>query len=338
MNANEVLANRAAEMLGGATRRRTRWSTRTITSTWGSRPTTCSRRRRALALLLGRRVRWSTSARALADGARRESATNSRRAEDRPHAPAGRGADHARAGVRRLRRLRRHAAPTMSSARGGAAAGAESRRDCRRHRAQRRRRLHARRAIANLARVHRRCRLTPAANRFRVTQSMGDVLAYSGAMRRLAVEVGKIASDLRLLSMGPRAGHRRDRAARRAAGIVDHAGQGESVGARDGQPGVLPGDRLRRDDRRMACRGRTARTERDDAGDRVERAARVDDSARRRCGCCRRGASTGSRPTRRVPRTARPQHRARDRAQPVHRLRETAEHRQDVSTNRPDDP
>ena len=35
---------------------------------------------------------------------------------------------------------------------------------------------------------------------------MGDVLAYSGAVRRLAVEVGKIASDLRLLSMGPRAG------------------------------------------------------------------------------------------------------------------------------------
>ncbi len=48
--------------------------------------------------------------------------------------------------------------------------------------------------------------LRPAANRFRVTQSMGDVLAYSGALRRLAVEVGKVASDLRLLSMGPRAG------------------------------------------------------------------------------------------------------------------------------------
>jgi aspartate ammonia-lyase len=48
--------------------------------------------------------------------------------------------------------------------------------------------------------------LKPAANLFRVTQSMGDVLAYSSAMRRLAVEVGKIASDLRLLSMGPRAG------------------------------------------------------------------------------------------------------------------------------------
>src|SRR5437660_1137359 len=36
--------------------------------------------------------------------------------------------------------------------------------------------------------------------------SMGDVLAYSGAMRRLSVELGKVASDLRLLSMGPRAG------------------------------------------------------------------------------------------------------------------------------------
>jgi aspartate ammonia-lyase len=46
----------------------------------------------------------------------------------------------------------------------------------------------------------------PAANRFRVTQSMGDVLAYSAALRRLAVETSKVASDLRLLSMGPRAG------------------------------------------------------------------------------------------------------------------------------------
>jgi aspartate ammonia-lyase len=48
--------------------------------------------------------------------------------------------------------------------------------------------------------------LRPAADRFRVTQSMGDVLGYSGALRRLASEVSKIASDLRLLSSGPRAG------------------------------------------------------------------------------------------------------------------------------------
>ncbi len=48
--------------------------------------------------------------------------------------------------------------------------------------------------------------VVPAANRFRVTQSMGDVVSVSGAVRRLAVETGKIASDLRLLAMGPRAG------------------------------------------------------------------------------------------------------------------------------------
>jgi len=48
--------------------------------------------------------------------------------------------------------------------------------------------------------------LRRAKNLFRVTQSMGDVLAYSSALRRLAVELGKVASDLRLLSMGPRAG------------------------------------------------------------------------------------------------------------------------------------
>jgi len=59
--------------------------------------------------------------------------------------------------------------------------------------------------IGNLRRLTT-LELQPAANLFRVTQSMGDVLAYSGAMRRLAIELGKIASDLRLLSMGPRAG------------------------------------------------------------------------------------------------------------------------------------
>jgi aspartate ammonia-lyase len=59
--------------------------------------------------------------------------------------------------------------------------------------------------VSNLSR-YTGLKLQPAINLFRVTQSMGDVLAYSGAVRRLAVEVGKVASDLRLLSMGPRAG------------------------------------------------------------------------------------------------------------------------------------
>jgi aspartate ammonia-lyase len=62
-----------------------------------------------------------------------------------------------------------------------------------------------RHVIANLAR-DTGLALRRAANPFRVTQSMGDVLAHSSAIRRLAVEVCKVASDLRLLSMGPRAG------------------------------------------------------------------------------------------------------------------------------------
>jgi aspartate ammonia-lyase len=61
------------------------------------------------------------------------------------------------------------------------------------------------RVVAHLGR-DAKLSVKPADNLFRVTQSMGDVVAYSGAMRRLAVELGKVASDLRLLSMGPRAG------------------------------------------------------------------------------------------------------------------------------------
>ena len=60
-------------------------------------------------------------------------------------------------------------------------------------------------AVENLSRFTGLA-LRPAVNFFRVTQSMGDIVAYSGAMRRLAVELAKVASDLRLLSSGPRAG------------------------------------------------------------------------------------------------------------------------------------
>jgi len=63
-----------------------------------------------------------------------------------------------------------------------------------------------RRSVIDNLRRYTNLALKPAENLFRVTQSMGDVLAYSGAMRRLAVELNKVANDLRLLSMGPRAG------------------------------------------------------------------------------------------------------------------------------------
>ena len=61
-------------------------------------------------------------------------------------------------------------------------------------------------AAVNDLRSYTKLPLRRAKNLFRVTQSMGDISAYSGAMRRLSIELGKVASDFRLLSMGPRAG------------------------------------------------------------------------------------------------------------------------------------
>jgi len=48
--------------------------------------------------------------------------------------------------------------------------------------------------------------LREAPNRIASQQSLGDFVALSGALRGLAVELGKIANDLRLLSSGPHTG------------------------------------------------------------------------------------------------------------------------------------
>ena len=118
-------------------------------------------------------------------------------------------------------------------------------------------------------------------------------------LRRAAAAVGRSRQDRvrpAAAEHGAAGGHRRNHVAGGAAGIVDHARQGQSVGAGDGQPGLLPGDRLRRGDPRRGRR-RAARTERHDAGHRVERVARDDASSDRRCTSFRRDASAASRPT-----------------------------------------
>jgi aspartate ammonia-lyase len=43
-------------------------------------------------------------------------------------------------------------------------------------------------------------------DRVQLMQSLGDAAAFSGALRTYAVDLGKIASDLRLLASGPRTG------------------------------------------------------------------------------------------------------------------------------------
>lgn len=43
-------------------------------------------------------------------------------------------------------------------------------------------------------------------DRVQLMQSLGDVAAFSGSLRALAIDLGKIASDLRLMASGPRTG------------------------------------------------------------------------------------------------------------------------------------
>jgi aspartate ammonia-lyase len=49
-------------------------------------------------------------------------------------------------------------------------------------------------------------RLRVGEDRIQLMQSMGDFAAFSGCVRSYAIDLGKIASDLRLLSSGPRTG------------------------------------------------------------------------------------------------------------------------------------
>jgi aspartate ammonia-lyase len=201
MNANEVLANRAAELLGGSRGSYTRVHPNDHVNMGQSTNDVFPTATR-LALLLG--------AGPLVEQARALSASLAEKADafasvlktGRTHlqdavpitlgqefsgyaACVERGGDDVVAAAQQLRELNLGATAVGT----GLNAGDDYRRL----------------AVANLAR-QTGLPVVPAVNLFRVTQSMGDVLAYSGAMRRLAVEVGKIASDLRLLSMGPRAG------------------------------------------------------------------------------------------------------------------------------------
>jgi aspartate ammonia-lyase len=49
-------------------------------------------------------------------------------------------------------------------------------------------------------------RLVAGSDRVQLMQSLGDVAAFSGTLRAWAVDLGKIASDIRLLASGPRTG------------------------------------------------------------------------------------------------------------------------------------
>jgi len=201
MNANEVLANRAAEILGGARGEYTRVHPNDHVNMGQSTNDVFPTATR-VALLLGAGP-LVAAARALVDSLARKAdafahvlKTGRTHLQDAVPITLGQefggfaacvqaGADDVAAAAEQLQELNIGATAVGTSLN----AGDEYRRA----------------VVAALAR-ETNLPLKPAANLFRVTQSMGDVLAYSSAMRRLAIELGKVASDLRLLSMGPRAG------------------------------------------------------------------------------------------------------------------------------------
>lgn len=60
-------------------------------------------------------------------------------------------------------------------------------------------------AVRNLVNVTNLA-LRPADDHFRLTQSMADFVSFSSSLKELAVDLAKLAADLRLLSSGPAAG------------------------------------------------------------------------------------------------------------------------------------
>ena len=108
--------------------------------------------------------------------------------------------------------------------------------------------------------------LFPARDSLEALQSRSQLVSLSGALRELALELIRIANDLRLMGSGPTSGLDENRPPGRAAGFLHHAGEGQPGDGRVPGHGRLPGHRER-------CRplprrtGGAARTERDDPPD-----------------------------------------------------------------------
>src|SRR5262245_44144014 len=185
MNANEVIANRAAEILGGRRGEYTRVHPNDHVnmgqSTNDVYPTAT---RLALLLMLGDLVaaadQLSASLRAKSDalgGVLKTGRTHLQAAVPIPFGQEFGGyasnVAHATTEIRRAAESLLELNLGASAVGTGLNAGAD----------------YTATAIGNLA-SYTGLTVRPAADRFRVTQSMGDVLAYSSALRRLAVGVG----------------------------------------------------------------------------------------------------------------------------------------------------
>ncbi len=202
MNANEVIANRALEHLGKAK------GDYQLPASAGRRQHEPEHQRRLSDRRQpGAELRHRSAARQHALPARSvrgEGRGVRRRAQDRAHPAAGRGADDARAGVQRLRRH----------------AGARTRRGCEEAALLTREINLGATAIGTGINAHPDyaalvCRklgditgiaFITAPNLVEATQDVGAFVQLSGVLKRIAVKLSKSCNDLRLLSSGPRAG------------------------------------------------------------------------------------------------------------------------------------
>ena len=294
---------------------------RTTTSTWARARTTSSRRpctsRRSTRLVHDLLPALEALAATLAGEGERVR----RRRQVGPHALDGRGAGHARPGVRRLRR---------AGARGPGA------RRSRRSSGSARSRSAAPPSAPGSTRIRssRRAsaRSSPPTPASTISAARRSVRVPGGA-RRARRGLGR-AEDARgqpdedrerpaLPRLRPARRPRRDLPAGAAEGLVDHARQGQPGHPRGRDAGRRPGDRQRPGDRGRRHAG-PLRAERLRAADGAE-PARVDQAARRRLAACSTRSASRDRGE---PRAVRALRRADavggDRAQPVHRLRQGA--------------
>ena len=201
MNANEVLANRANELLGGERGSYTpvhpNDHVNMAQSTNDVIPTAI--RLGALALVQGLLPVLDRLSQALtAKGAAFDEVLKSGRTHLQDATPIRLGQEFAAYGhtVQRNReRIARAADDLRDLGIGGTAVGTG---------------LNAEAAYPGLMVKHLRAMtgldLREGADRVQLMQSMGDATALSGALRTYAVDLGKIASDIRLLASGPRTG------------------------------------------------------------------------------------------------------------------------------------
>jgi aspartate ammonia-lyase len=275
MNANEVIANRALELLG---HERGAYEVVHPNNHVNLSQSTNDVYPTALKLALHRSIDALRAVmRELAEAFPGQGRGVRAAREDGAHAAAGRGADDAGPGVRRLRP--HHPGGRRSAGRG---AGADPRdqhgRDGDRHEAER---------AARLSRVGVR----PPVGRHGAGADHGPrpgrgdrghgrlraAVRCAQALRRQALEdLQRPAAAV----LGPARRLRRDQPAAHAARLLDHAGQGEPGDPRGGEPGVLRRHRRRRhgDD---GGRGGAAAAQRVRAGDRLPPARQPLDDAQR---------------------------------------------------------